>query len=178
MKEYISHDDTNINKILSIFNLKTLGAQHYKTFKEKYNIELLSYEDGFKRNEHFYICINSLLKLEHLSNEDLGQYVVFIDEINSFLQFTHNETIKDLKRVYNLLLRIIKNAHKVIVCDNIICDNVFELLEVRGDVEQKFYINEYSKFEGVQARRCKNENNFLEIIKNNSYSYVSNLFQL
>ena len=91
---------------------------------------------------------------------------MFIDEINSFIQFTHNETIKDLKRVYNLLLRIIKNAHKLIVCDNIICNTVFELLEVRGDDEQKFYINEYSKFEGVQARRCKNEDNFLEIIKN------------
>ena len=91
---------------------------------------------------------------------------MFIDEINSIIQFTHNETIKDLKRVYTLLLRIIKNAHKVILCNNIICDNVFELLEVRGDDEQKFIINEFSKFEGVQARRCKNENNFLEIIKN------------
>ena len=125
MKEYISHDDTNIYKLLSIFNLKTLDAQNYKTFKD-YDIELLSYEDGFKRNEHFYICINSLLKLEYLSNEELGQYIVFIDEINSFIQFTHNENIKELKRVYNLLLRIIKNAHKVIVCDHIICDNVFD----------------------------------------------------
>ena len=52
MKEYISHDDTNIYKLLSIFNLKTLGAQHYKTFKD-YDINLSSYEDGFKRNEHF-----------------------------------------------------------------------------------------------------------------------------
>ena len=80
---------------------------------------------------------------------------MFIDEINSFIQFTHNETIKDLKRVYNLLLKIIKNAHKVIVCDNIICDNVFELLEVRGDDEHKFIINEYCKFEEYKQEDAK-----------------------
>ena len=165
MKEYISNDDTNVYKVLSIIDKITLGAQHLESFKTE-EIQLRSYHDGFKRNEHYYVCINSLLQLENLKSEDFGQYVVFIDEINSFLQFTHNTTLTtNLKRIYNLLLRIIKNAHKVIVSDNMICDNVFELLEVRGDDNIKFIINEFQKFEGVEAYKIRDANSYLELLK-------------
>ena len=98
MKEYISHDETNVYKILSIIDKISLGAQHLESFKKE-EIHLRSYHDGFKKNEHYYVCINSLLQLENLSNSDIEQYIVFIDEINSFLQFTHNHHISNLKRI-------------------------------------------------------------------------------
>ena len=46
MKEYISHDDTNVYKILSIIDKITLGAQHLDSFKKE-DIHLLSYQDRF-----------------------------------------------------------------------------------------------------------------------------------
>ena len=124
-----------------------------KSFKD-HNISVVSYQDGFKKNNHFCICINSLLQLDKLSNLELSQYFVYIDEINSFLQFTHNQTLDtNIRKKINLLMRIIKNAHKVIVSDNLITDNVFELLRCRPDY--KFIVNEYKKFEGVEAIRIR-----------------------
>ena len=46
-----------------------------------------------------------------------------------------------------------------------ICDNVFELLEVRGDDNIKFIINEFQKFEGVEAYKIRDSNSYLEILK-------------
>ena len=82
--------------------------------------------------------------MTYLTNEELSNYIVFIDEINSFLEhLTHNETLHHaLKPIYALLIRIIKNAHKVIVADALISDNVFTLLETRS--QEQFYIeNEF-----------------------------------
>ena len=103
---------------------------------------------------------------------ELSQYLVFIDEINSFLQLTHNKTLNtNIRQIFNLLMRIIKNAQKVIVSDNLITDNVFELLKCRGDY--KFIVNEYKKFQDVEAVRIRDQPLFLDMLKehisNNNY---------
>jgi hypothetical protein len=60
-----------------------------------------------------------------------------------------------------LLIRIIKNAHKVIVADALISDNVFTFLEIRS--QEQFYIkNNFKKYEGIKAHRLKDENDFKE----------------
>jgi hypothetical protein len=53
--------------------------------------------------------------------------ILFLDEINSFIEsLTHNETLdKNIKIIYQILTRIIKNCHKLIVSDASISDNVF-----------------------------------------------------
>ena len=80
---------------------------------------------------------------------ELSQYFVYIDEINSFLQLTHNKTLDtNIRQIFNLLMRIIKYAHKIIVCDNLITDNVFELLKCRGDY--KFIVNEIKNFKTLK----------------------------
>ena len=71
-----------------------------ETFKKE-EIHLLSYHDGFKRKEHYYVCIKSLLQLEHLKSEEFGQYVVkkkktlvktlFSMERGALLAFYHGE---------------------------------------------------------------------------------------
>jgi hypothetical protein len=163
-KAYISEPDNDYIKILSLSDKITLGNQHTETFG-KYNIDLYNYKDGFIKNQHFSICINSLLQLEHLTNHDLKNYVVFIDEINSFLNFTHNKTISQIKRIYTVLLRIIKNCNKLILADYVICDNVFEFIKNRFNGDNLFIINDFQKFENVEAVHVKNENNFYELIQ-------------
>ena len=122
---------------------------------------MLSYNSGMKKDKHFIVCINSLLILSALTNEELSNYIVFIDEINSFLEhITHNETLHHaLKPIYALLIRIIKNAHKVITADALISDNVFTFLKPRSD---KYYFlkNDFKKYKGIKAHRLKDENNF------------------
>ena len=96
-----------------------------------------------------------------LTKEDKNKYIVFIDEITSFLNITHNSTLdKNIKVVYNMLTSIVKNAKKVIVGDATILDNVFEFLKYRIKAEGKqtlFITNNYNKFQGVPAVRVRNE---------------------
>jgi hypothetical protein len=101
--------------------------------------------------------------MTYLTNAKLSDYIVFIDEINSFLEhLTHNKTLhRGLKPIYALLIRIIKNAHKGIVADALISDNVFTFLETRS--QEHFYIkNDFKKYEGIKAHRSKDENDFKE----------------
>jgi len=72
--------------------------------------------------------------MTYLTNAELSNYIVFIDEINSFLEhLRRNKTLhRALKPIYALFIRIIKNAHKVIVADALISDNVFTFLETRS----------------------------------------------
>ena len=147
-------------KILSIISRITLGDQHIKSFNDK-KIKMFSYSNGMKKDQHFIVCINSLLIMNNLSDDELNNYIVFIDEINSFIEhLTHNDTLHHkLKQIYTLLIRIIKHAHKVIVADALISDNVFTLLKVRN--YQHIYIkNEFKKYEGIRANRLKDENDF------------------
>jgi hypothetical protein len=162
-------DNKHLN-VLSIISRITLGDQHIKSFNSK-NIKMFSYSNGLVKNKHFIVCINSLLMMKDLKDDDFKNYIVFIDEINSFIEhLTHNETLHhDLKKIYSLLMRIIKNAHKVIVADALISDSVFTFLKARQDY---FFIkNDFKKYDGINAHRLKDENDFkVELerrIKNN-----------
>ena len=42
----------------------------------------------------FMICINSLEVMSKLDGAELSRYALYIDEVSSFLEFTHNETLK------------------------------------------------------------------------------------
>ena len=151
-------DNKHLN-VLSIISRITLGDQHIKSFNNK-NIKMFSYSHGLVKNKHFIVCINSLLMMKDLKDDDFKNYIVFIDEINSFIEhLTHNETLHhELKKIYSLLMRIVKNAHKVIVADALISDSVFTFLKAR---QEYFFIkNDYKKYDGVNAHRLKNENDF------------------
>jgi hypothetical protein len=148
-------------KFLSIVDRESLADQHAKSFSslniEHYKTTKIEPCDA----SALVLCINSLTKLSKLTKEDKNKYIVFIDEITSFLNITHNSTLdKNIKVVYNMLTSIIKNAKKVIVGDAIVLDNVFEILKSRIKAEDKktlFITNNYNKFQGVPAVRVRNE---------------------
>lgn len=148
-------------KFLSIVDRESLADQHAKSFSslniEHYKTTKIEPCDA----SALVLCINSLTKLSKLTKEDKNKYIVFIDEITSFLNITHNSTLdKNIKVVYNMLTSIIRHAHKVIVGDAIVLDNVFEILKSRIKAEDKktlFITNNYNKFQGVPAVRVRNE---------------------
>ena len=60
-------------------------------------------------------------------------------------------------------MKIIKNAHKVIISDATINNNTFNFLEKRTN---KIYIeNTYKKYENIPVYKMNNENEFLNIMK-------------
>ena len=152
-------------KFLSIVDRVSLADQHMKSFKSLNMEHYKTIKTDPCKASAFVLCINSLDRLCQLTKEDKNKYIVFIDEITSFLNITHNSTLdKNIKYVYNMLTSIIRNAKKVIVGDAIILDNVFDILKNRIMNEKQetlFITNNYNKFQGVPAVRVKNEHTML-----------------
>jgi len=65
-------------KILSIIDRVTLADQHIKSFKD-HNIKFNDYRNKFICNENYIVCINSLLTAK-IENEDISNYIIYIDE--------------------------------------------------------------------------------------------------
>jgi hypothetical protein len=155
-------------QFVSIVNLINLAKQQLKTFKDN-NIEIKSYKDDdvdFVEG-NFIICINSLKILEGLDDDYFNNKIIYIDEITSFLEgLTHNDNLNNyIKTTYELLIKLLKKAHKIIATDATIMDNVFDFFKFR-DNDKKIYINnEFQKYKSIEAIRVKDENLFLKKIK-------------
>ena len=110
--------------------------------------------------------------------ESIKNSIIYIDEVASFIEsLTDNETMtKTLKKIYLLLMKLIKNAYKVIVSDALINDAVLELLKYRTDEDKIFIVNSYKKFENIEAVKINDENIFLSKIKNNILNGIPFLF--
>lgn len=160
--------------IVSIIDRVALANQHKLTFKEK-DILLLSYLDDNKEKQldiytdNVVICINSFLKYQYMSIEQIKNTVLYIDEISSLLEsLTHNTLLdKCLKPLMILLFKFIKHSKKVIVSDALINDNVFTLLKCRTDEKKIFINNSFIKFQDVPAVRINNEYEYIEKLIDN-----------
>jgi flagellar biosynthesis GTPase FlhF len=100
-------------KFLSIIDIRKLGEQQIKTFNDK-KLNLINYQDlndsdDFKKEDMTVCCINSLHKF--VDNIDIKNYIVYIDEINSFINnYIFNNTLnKTLQKTTKILMNIIKN---------------------------------------------------------------------
>ena len=77
-------------KLMTLTNKRNLSDQHCESFQNLSDYRQL---DGFDTNS-FTICLNSISKkiIPNLTNEELQDYVVYIDEIDSFLIYTQRST--------------------------------------------------------------------------------------
>ena len=175
IEKYLSKHDMK-KRMISLVSRKTLASQHMHSFK---NINLVHYEDENKnlKSDNLVICINSLLLLSDMTDVELEDTIVYIDEITSFISgITHNDTLQGkLKQIYMLLKKIIKNAHKVVVSDALITDATFLFLNNR-DITPVFYQNEYLKYTGINAVRMNDENNFIDKLKDHCMTNKPFLF--
>jgi hypothetical protein len=156
--------------ILSIVPLRTVGDQQVISFRRN-NIEMYDYRDkdanvSLLMLYNSIICINSLYKLAECCFKNK---IIYIDEIYTLTQIlTNNDTIHNLRLVWNTLRRAINECHKVIVSDHTILNSVMILLNERindGESKTTHYLNEYKKFDNVEAIRYYNENKFFDKIK-------------
>ena len=156
--------DNNHVKFLTITSRTTLSDQHIVSFK---NINLRSYKDvdNLYTKKALTLCINSLRRLL-MDDDEITDYVLYIDEVSSFLEFTHNETLKNCMRdVYYMIIHLVRHCKKVIVSDALIHDNVINLLSCRKVAKQTLYINNsYQKYKGKVALRIRDECEFVKKI--------------
>jgi hypothetical protein len=154
---------SSASKLLSITTRTSLSDQHEKSFGD---IGMKNYQDikaNFNDVNSLTICLNSLAKLGDLGEDELSNYIVYIDEISSFLEFTHNDTLDGvLQQVFVLLQRLVKFAGKVIVSDALINDATFFFLKSRPLENTVMLTNTFQKFKNVPAVRVRSEPAFLE----------------
>lgn len=174
--EYLKNNQDK--EIISIVYLQTLADQHIQSFyKDGKGIKLNDYRYCKKNelNENLVICLNSLLKLDFLTKEQMKNKIIYIDEFDSFNNYlTHNTQLdKNIKLINNLLMKLIINAHKVIISDARIDENINNFLSVVDNKKNVFVNNTFKKYKDVKAIRFHDENEFIskikEDIKNNNY---------
>jgi hypothetical protein len=159
--------DSN-DKIISIVNRKSLLTAQINEFTDK-GVKLNNYEDKetYDLNENGIICINSIMKYARQPDAHFNDFVVYIDEVNSFLETISHSPIltKDIKLVYETLIRIIKNCKKLIVSDHTITDAVFHLFRCLKKKRLMYVKNNFLKFKGVKSQRIRNEDTFKQKIE-------------
>jgi hypothetical protein len=177
IKKYIEDNKEHNYQLLSIVNLINLANQQLKTASEQ-GLSLIGYKDRKKnfRNDNIIICVNSLVLLKYMDDEYYKNKIVFMDEINNFLEgLTHNKLlIPNIRIIYEILIKFIKFSHKIIIADASIKQNVIEFIKkYRKEETVKIIINEYQKYKNVNSIRVLDENLFLEKlldrIKNDKY---------
>jgi hypothetical protein len=177
MCEFKNKNKKSNIKFLSIIDIRKLGEQQIKTFKDK-NLDLINYQDlndsnDFKKQDMTVCCINSLNKI--FDDTDPQNYIVYIDEINSFINnYIFNNTLnKSLQKTNRILMNIIKNCKKLIVSDAHINNLTMEFLNKRDTKIGLYIINPFKKYEGIPAMKYNNEQKFIDEvnrkIKNNEY---------
>lgn len=171
IKKYI--EDKPHLKVISLIDRISLSHQHLDSFR-KAGLNMVSYQDELKNieDDNIIICLNSLLMFSKYSKEFFNNYIVYIDEITSFLfSLTHNDTLNNvLKMVYVILMKIVNNCKKIIVSDATIYENTHIFLNKRSKDKTIFINNSFTKYEGVKAYKMNDENEFLNLIN----KHVSN----
>jgi len=100
-------------RLLSVTTRTTLCNQHALSLKQ------LDMEHYLKTDNYdakaLTMRLNSLLKLSHLTTQDMSNYVLQLDEVASFLEFTHNDTLDNkLRELMAFLLKFVRHAGKVV----------------------------------------------------------------
>ena len=109
------------SKLLCITPIKSLAQQLHLNFN---NVNCCVYQteagDNLEKSELFEaralaICINSIIPFKNMKEAELNNYIVYIDEINSFLHNLTNSTTLDekIREVNEALMRILKNCKKI-----------------------------------------------------------------
>lgn len=169
------------NKQLTVGEIKNYKNRKYFSYNH------LSKNDSIKhyRGNNIIIQVDSLLKLREWTNEDFGEYCIFIDEFNSVFEYLwESGTLKNNRRnVLKLFSKIIKNAKQVIMADADITDTALMFLNLKywekcginlteeeintfniicPNLEFKFIENKHKHYEGVESEELFNYTTFVE----------------
>ncbi len=83
-------------KVLSITTCMTLAYQQQKSFE---TIRMQNYQDikgSLYDADVLGVCLNSFVKLEALDEDDDAEYIVYIDEVVSFTEFTNDDLLDNI----------------------------------------------------------------------------------
>jgi hypothetical protein len=148
-------------KFLSIVSLTSVADQQYKTFQEN-DVDSIHYKlhfGKFRENNNILITLDSIHKIRHF---DFSQYVLYLDEFSSLIEYLHTSTTLNDKRTtqYNIFIRMIKKCKKVICTDADIGNVCLKFLD-ELNIKYDYHRNDFNNCQDVEAVEVSKRNDIL-----------------
>ena len=132
-------------RFISIVSRVSLGKEQVKVFRNA-GIKCYWHEDieaEWYRHEgdNIVITIDSIMKMGHW--EDFNDYIIYLDEYNSLIEYFVDCPNLSTKRVivWKYLNKMMETCDKVIMTDADISDNSFQFIKDIGEQHEIKYIN-------------------------------------
>lgn len=161
-KKYIKNNNL---KFISIVSRVSLGEDHYNNFSEEsINCKFYVYDTDFNNSDSIIIQLDSIRKLHSINFSD---YVIFLDEFNSIIEYLiSSDTLQNIRiLIFQKLLHIIKNCKKVICVDADISDLCLYFINYTN-IDYVFLENTYKHNKDVIAEEVFDDESFYDELKN------------
>ncbi len=162
MKNYIKSSNC---RFISIVSRITLGEEQTRVFKDA-DIDCHWHKDideeWYKyEGENIVITIDSLMKMGHW--KDFNDYVIYLDEFNSLIEYFVGCPNLDTKRtiIKDFLNKILTQSDRVIGTDADISDNSLLYLKQLG-LDYKYIKNQYRHNKGIKAEELYSYDELME----------------
>jgi len=152
-------------KFISIVSRVSLAQEQYMTFsKSGINCGLYKIIDGRLVSRYNYvITIDSILRVANWSCYEYKNYIVYLDEFNSMIEYLICADTLNNKRVvvFNALLKVLNNCKKIICTDADINDISLSFLKLVN--KNKIYIqNEFLHNKNVKCQELFKYSDFCD----------------
>lgn len=161
-KKYVKNNNL---KFISIVSRVSLGEDHYNNFSEEsINCKFYVYDTDFNNSDSIIIQLDSIRKLHSINFSD---YVIFLDEFNSIIEYLiSSETLQNVRiLIFQKLLYIMKNCKKIICVDADISDLCLYFINY-ANIDYVFLENTYKHNKDVKAEEVFDDETFFEDLKN------------
>lgn len=154
-------------KFISIVSRVSLADEQYLIFgNEGIDCTHYDYPPCILKGSSLITTIDSIRTTDNLL-EDIGEYIVFVDEVNSVIEYILQADAclsKYRGECLKTLIYIIKNCKQFLVVDADISDLVFNLID-HVERKYKFIDNEYKHNSGVQATEIFSYDELVKLIQ-------------
>jgi hypothetical protein len=151
-------------KFISIVSRISLADEQYNIFSE-FGINCKNYkiQNEFNNNDNIIITIDSVLKLHKI---DFSNYIIFLDEYNSLINYLITSTTLKNKRttIYNMFIKILSKCKQFIGTDADISDNSLIFLDYINK-KYKYVDNIYKHNNNVKAFEIFDISKFINELK-------------
>jgi len=167
-KHYAKSNNKSLN-FLSIVSRVSLGWEQSISFAKQEGLDdpwfykNIGASEKFKEGTNIVIQVDSIMRLY---NMDFSNYVLFLDEFNSLIEYVITSPTLNKTRsiIYTLLIKIINQSKQIICVDADISDTSMRFLEFTNKKCQ-YIKNGYKHNDGVKATEIFDSVKFISQLK-------------
>jgi len=153
------------NKFISLVSRQLLGLEQHINLKSLGITSQFYLTDEYNYGDNIIICADSLITLDGF---DFSEYVCFIDEFNSVVEYIETSTthLKNLRKpLIKLIIKMIKECKFFIGVDADISEVSYDFMVEATSGDFTFIKNDYQHFKNVEYVIYHSELIFLENLK-------------